>query len=277
MDINYRCYARQALQQARVELQGEDDVRLRSAALQLRMSMEALTYDRMRAYAFEVPPHQYATWQPKKVMQLLLEIDAKADADSSVAVGLEKTYGVAPPMEEMKSLGSEKVLNLATIKRHYDALGSYLHIPTLKQMRQGDFFDASKLRARCLQIVTYLDEVLASPVWNIRLTAVSKTDCIYCGKPMQRRCPKDGETVAVSCFECGALYRLVLVGAQQVRWDPMQTRVKCLTGGCDHSFVLGNHEIKRGSSWTCKSCSQRYMIDYAVLPDSSPSMDASGG
>lgn len=239
MDINYRSYARQALQQARRELEGEDDVRLRAAALELRMSMEALTYDRMRAYAFEIPPDQYATWQPKKVMQLLLEIDAKADADSSAAVGLEKAYGVAPPTEEMKSLGSEKVLNLATIKRHYDALGSYLHIPTLKQMRLGKFFDAGKLRACCLQIVTYLDEVLASPVWNVRLTTVSNTDCTYCGKPMQRRCPNIGETAVTSCFECGAPYRLILVGEQQVRWDPMQTRVNCLTDGCDHSFVLG--------------------------------------
>lgn len=267
MKVDYRSHARQALQRAQQELQSNDDVRLRSAALQLRMAMEALTYDRFQIYADEVPPEGYATWQPKRVMQLLLEIDAGADAGSSLAVGLEETYGV--PAKEMTGLGTEKVLNLAAIKKHYDALGSYLHMPTWKQMQNGQPLNTAQLKARCLQIASDLEKIFTSPVWNIRFAVMSKTDCIYCGKPMQKRCPKDGDSTEVKCFECGALYRLILVGDRQVRWEPLQAEVSCLTEGCDHTFMLGHHEIKRGTNWSCPKCSQRYKIEYAVVPDPS--------
>lgn len=265
MRIDYRNHARQALQRAKEELQSEGEVRLQSAALQLRMSMEALTYDRFRVYANEVPPEEYATWQPKKVMQLLLEIDANADTDSSLAIGLEEAYGV--PAKEMKYLGTEKVLNLAAIKKHYDALGSYLHMPTWKQMQEGKSFDPVKLRTRCLKIASELEKMLASSVWNLRFGVTSSIDCMYCEKPIRKRCPKDGESVAVKCFECGALYRLTSASDRQVRWEPSQTEVPCPTEECDHTVVLGDHEIKRGVSWVCPKCSQRYMIDYAIVPD----------
>lgn len=268
MDVHYRSYARQALQHAQRELEDEGDVRLRSAALQLRMAIEALTYDRLQTYAEEVPPEEYATWQPKKVMLLLLEIDAGADADSSLSVGLEETYGVPP--NEMTSLGTEKVLNLAAIKKHYDALGSFLHMPTWKQVHEGQSLNVTKLRTRCLQIIAELEKVFASPVWNLRFAVMSQTDCAYCGKLMRKRCPKGDESTVVQCFGCGAHYRLTSVGDRQVRWELQQTEVSCPTKGCDHVLGIGNHEIKCGVSWTCPGCNQGYKIGYAIFPDMPP-------
>lgn len=268
MKFDYRGYARQALQRAQEELHGEGEVRLRSAALQLRMAMEALTYDHMQVYADEIPPAEYATWQPKRVMELLLQIDANADKDSSLAVGLEETYGVAP--KEMQFLGTEQVLSMATIRKHYDALGSHLHMPTLKQLKDGKTFDAAKLRARCAQIVAGLEKVLASPIRNIRFAVVSQTDCVYCGKPMRKRAPVDDKPLSAKCFECGARYRLIPVGQKQVRWEPMQSKVSCPTDGCDHAFMIGDHEVELGAGWTCPRCGNRWVVCYGIAPDTSP-------
>ncbi|QNM95543.1 hypothetical protein [Chitinimonas koreensis] len=268
MKIDYRGYARKSLQQAQQELQGNDDVRLRSAALQLRMAMEALTYDRMQIYADEISPEEYLTWQPKRVMELLLEIDAGADKDSSLALGVEEVYGVLS--KEMQFLGTEKVLNMVTIKKHYDAMGSYLHMPTPKQMQEGRKFDADKLRARCLQIAEGLEEVLASRISNIRFATWSQTSCVYCHKTMRKRAPIDKEPVSTKCFECGALYRMFLVNERQVRWEPQETDVSCPTSGCAHTFVIGNHEIKLGAKWGCPKCGQRWKIGYCIAPDAGP-------
>lgn len=268
MRIDYRGYAMGALRQAQWELQGDGDVRLRSAALQLRIVMEAVTYDRMQAYAGEIPPEEYATWQPNRVMDLLLEIDANADMDSSLAIGLEETYGV--PAKEMQFLGTEKVLDMATIRKHYNALGSHLHMPSLKQMREGKKFDAAKLRTRCLQIAEHLEKVLASPIRNVRFAVMSQTDCAYCGKPMRKRAPTGDKPISAKCFECGALYRLIPLGERQVRWEPMQSKVSCPTEECDHTFVVGDHEIKLGAYWTCPKCSQRWVVNYGIAPYTSP-------
>ena len=143
---DYRTDARRELARAKDELASADEERLKYAALELRMAMESLTYDRALAYKAEFPPCEYETWQPRKVMAILLEIDPNADKDSSLAFGIEPSRGVTPDV--MQSLGTERVLNMGTIKRHYDALGSYLHVPTIKQRKANAKTDAAKFRAR---------------------------------------------------------------------------------------------------------------------------------
>ncbi len=52
--MNYRNDARNSLKRAIAELAQADDERLKYAALELRMTMEALTYDRALAYKDEL-------------------------------------------------------------------------------------------------------------------------------------------------------------------------------------------------------------------------------
>jgi len=52
--MNYRNDARNSLKRAKAELTQADDERLKYAALELRMTMEALTYDRALAYKDEL-------------------------------------------------------------------------------------------------------------------------------------------------------------------------------------------------------------------------------
>jgi hypothetical protein len=111
MNINFRHQARDAFGRAKAELATNAIERLKYAALELRMAMECLTYERASIYANELPPTQYETWQPWKLMLLLLEIDPCADKDSSVAVGIEEEPGKeAGPMTIFGSRESFKPL-----------------------------------------------------------------------------------------------------------------------------------------------------------------------
>ena len=104
--MNYRNLARKHLNQAEDRLEEGLDQSLKYAALELRMAMEALTYDRAAAYKNEFPPSEYETWQPRKVMMVLLEINPMADKDNSIAIGIEDEYGV--PARKLASLGGRK-------------------------------------------------------------------------------------------------------------------------------------------------------------------------
>ena len=92
--MNYRSLAREHVTVSADQLESGHDYALSYAALELRMAMEAITYDRAAAFKDEFPVEEYDTWQPKKVMNVLLEIDPTADKDSSLAVGLEERHGV---------------------------------------------------------------------------------------------------------------------------------------------------------------------------------------
>lgn len=260
MKRNFRHDARVALVRAKRELEGAESERLRYAALELRLSMEALTYDRAQAFATEIPPSEYGTWQPKRLLQVLLEIEPHADTGSTLRFGEEDVPG--QPAQAMHSLGTETVFDLRALKKHYDALGSFLHMPTLKQLEEGSV-DLAKLRARCEQIIANLEAVLASPVFNITLGSFSQIACMECGKPVRKRFPVGRESIETQCFECRASYQLTLTDAGQVQWTPMQQEVVCPVEACGHTFAIWDREIEQGAHWTCPKCQSRYVINYA--------------
>jgi len=253
--MNYRNDARKYLNRSEEELGSGDDVRLKYAALELRMSMEALTYDRALAYKDEFPPAEYETWQPRKVMSILLEIDPSADKDSSIAFGEEGAYGVPAPV--MRSLGSEKVLGMSTLREHYDALGSYLHVQSMKQVRAGKSLDLGKLRSRCEEITKFVGVVLSSPVFNPTLGSFSTFDCLECGKPIRKRLPHGQSEMHAECYECHASYTLIGKAKGQIEWKPHQHEIECTNSSCKHKVVLWHHEISVGKHWKCSDCSGR--------------------
>jgi hypothetical protein len=102
--MNYRSLAKERVAEVSRQLALEDSTALKYAALELRMAMEAITYDRAQAFKDEFPESEYDTWQPKKVMSVLLEIEPTTDRDSSLAYGIEDEPGV--PTTKMKALGN---------------------------------------------------------------------------------------------------------------------------------------------------------------------------
>lgn len=254
MNNNYRHEARAHLKRARTEIESLDDERLKYAALELRMSMEALTYDRALAYKDEFPPSEYETWQPRKVMQVLLDIDPSADKDSSLAFGIEEEYGKPAPASAMKSLGSEVVLNMSTLRKHYDALGSYLHKLSMKKVRLGESLDFEKFRDRCEDLAGYVESVLASPVFNITLGNFCTTDCIECSNPIRKRIPPGASEVEAVCYECRASYTLIEHDNKKFEWKPHQHDVTCGSEHCDHSILVWQHECEVGRHWSCPKC-----------------------
>jgi hypothetical protein len=261
MQISLRQQARDALRRAQDELETKLSDRLKYAALELRMAMECLTYERASSYASELPPTEYEIWQPRKLMLLLLEIDPSADKDSSIAVGLEDKPG--KQAETMTFLGTEKVLNLATIKRHYDALGSYLHTPTLKQLRSGVSIDWDRLRTRCETICKEIEVTLSSPIWNANFGRFSELECMRCGHLVRKRIIGSTDTTA-RCFECDATYEITQVSPEQLNWKIIQRTVSCLADGCGNTFSLVESDIKAGNSVTCGQCGANHDIDLMI-------------
>jgi hypothetical protein len=268
MKPNFRHEARQALGRANVELCTGEEARLKYAALELRMAMEALTYDRAEAFSAELPPTDYDTWQPKKLLQLLLEIAPTADKDSLLSFGVEEEYGIAAPV--MQSLGSEKVLNLGVLKRHYDALGSYLHMPTIKQIAGGKGADATKFRNRCQEIAGFVEAVLASPVFNVTLGSFAEMPCEACGATIRKRIPHGVPSIEARCFKCPASYVVEAIEENGVVWKPNRQQAFCAKPDCGTAILVWHHQVVPGNAWTCPECQSRNIICLGVSLVSSP-------
>lgn len=250
--MSYRRKSREHLKAASEQLETGSVLALKYAALELRMAMEAVTYDRALAFKEEFPTEEYDTWQPRKVMVVLLEIDPMADKDSTIALGLEEEYGL--PAKQMTSLGTETVLNMGMLKKHYDALGSFLHIQTIKSTKAGKTVDHKKLRKRCDEIRDYLDKVLSSPVFNSTLGVFSSIECTECGKKIRKRISQGENTIHVDCSNCIASYRVSGSGANQSMWEPLQQEIECANTKCKKKIVVWEKEIRLGVNWNCPDC-----------------------
>jgi DNA-directed RNA polymerase subunit RPC12/RpoP len=260
---NYRGTARRLVESAKTHLaSGNDDV-LRYAALDLRMAMEALTYDRAKAYKAELPPSGFDRWQPSKVMQLLIDIDPLAGESSTIAFGIEEEYGVPAPV--MKTIGTDKVLKMTYLRKHYNALGSFLHLPTIKQLDNGKGFDAAKCRKLCEGILAILEDILSTHVFNVTIGNFAEIECMRCGKPVRKRIPHDAKSVDVQCYECGAEYKLEEISGDQVAWKPRQDMLPCAKEGCGHKIVIWSDEQRIGTYWTCPACQSRNRLALGIF------------
>lgn len=265
--MDYRWEAMQLLDSAKENLADESAGKLLLVALSLRMAIEALTYERAKLYEVELPSEEYKTWQPRLLMKRLLEIDPYADKGGTISIGEEIVPG--QPAESMSFLGKEEVLSFATIKKHYDALGAYLHMPTQQQLEGGKSHDFKKLKARCEEVIAALEKVFSSTISNASFNPTTDIECMKCGKPVKRRFRTDGTPRKVECFECGAQYTIGEDKNKQLVWHPEQTTITCPNKECSVEIHFWKEDVKLGKVWSCPLCEHRYAFRMGIFPDES--------
>jgi hypothetical protein len=264
---NLRHLARESLARAKAEVAVNDPHRLRYAALELRDAMEALTYDRALAFQGDIPPEEYKTWQPRKLMGVLLDIDPSIGMTSTIAFGLQEENGKPAPRENMRLRGTDYVFTLADLKTHYDAVGSYLHMQSLEQLRLGTVPNLAKLKERCETIIVLVEKVLSSRVFNSTLGVIATHDqCMNddCKKPIRKRMPSGKDAFDTQCFECKAEYTVTSEKDDRVLWPPKMTNASCSTPGCAETIRIWPHDVKPGTHWRCPACGAHNRIVLSV-------------
>jgi len=118
---------RQCLDRAQNMLSKEDDSFLRYACLELRFCMEAITYEKLNAYSSYVPAKVFNKWQPAHALKVLLQFEPNADENFTMYVSPESSPGV--PTGKRTNFGEHRTFKLNWLKKNYNKLGSYLHMP----------------------------------------------------------------------------------------------------------------------------------------------------
>ncbi|MBI1493329.1 hypothetical protein [Halocynthiibacter styelae] len=260
--MDYRNTARSLCNSAKCLISSEEDDNLLFAALKLRMALESITYDRSKKYSDELGPEVMKTWQPKKLMERMLEVNPHVDQDTTLSCGEEPYPGGTP--EVMRMLGTDRVLNLKTLKKHYDALGSYLHTPTIHQLEAGKEHDYKKLRKRCNEIVSALEDALSSPVWNARFSLQGNYECAECGNKIKRSLPTEMQKRIVYCWNCSASYTMARVDAKKVTFEPRQHQIECPIEDCDEISLIWEKDLKLNEHWQCNGCHSELTIALGV-------------
>lgn len=262
MGNEYRNEAKSALDRARQTLAAGRDCELRYAALELRMALECLVYERAQGYREELSSKKLNTWQPKQLLNILLTIDPHADQTSSIRFGVEKEFGV--PAEEMTYLGTDRVISLKEIKEYYDRLGSYLHAPTIDQVRLGKGLPGQKLRKSCEDLSNIIGGSLKSKVWNVNFKVTTSLDCEDCGTKIVRRVQAGKDQFDATCIECEASYILTRTADDKFTWKADNLQVACANPACEKEISVWRRDIAVGKYWKCQSCDGKNEIIFGL-------------
>lgn len=260
--MNFRQLVKESVENAKKELGSNDHTRYRYAALELRMSLEAIIYDRLKLYSEELPGDELKAWQPKKLLMAMLEVDPFADQAATISIGKEESQ---EKTGKLQLLGTDRCLTLAEIKKFYDRLGSYLHTPTIDQIRTEKAVNFEKIKTRCEELISILEEVLSSRIYNARFKTTTKISCEKCGNTIVRSLLPNGNELVANCSNCGAKYKLQGEGKEKVRWIPIIEEIKCANSNCQSAKKLFEVELKPGTNWICSSCKGRNTIQLGLV------------
>lgn len=196
--INYRDRARKHVKAAKEALATTGEDTAQYACLKLRMAIEALTYQVLQAYLAEVPTEAMKQWSPKKVLDEMLEVDPNADQSSTVRIGKQDAPG--GPATEMRFLGEDKRFTVKWGNKAHNALGNFLHEPTIAQMERGGDALEDAARRKAAEVLKVLEDILDVPFMQFNMGNYVAITC-ECGVAVKR---KKGALEAGKPFSCGS-------------------------------------------------------------------------
>lgn len=228
---------------------------LRYAALELRMCMEFLTYEKLRSYSDVIPATVLATWQPPQAVKALLEFEPRADQTFTLHIG--KQDGPGQPAKEMHYLGTHAALPFRLLRKHYHKLGNLLHAPTKPETSS---LDAAKTLTYLQEVVADLEAPLNSNILSCTLRNTWSFTCAQCGNVLVRNAESLSQDSAVACFTpgCDAEYQAELSPDGEAIFKPVLSHFECLQ--CKADIAISPKKLKIGASFKCSACGKEHGI-----------------
>ncbi len=231
---------------------------LRYAALEMRLFLEAVVYDKLKRWVDQraAPPDFLSKWQAPQLLQALLQISPWEDSEQVIAIGMEKIPGVPVPPTHV--LGRFKPIGLGWLRGTYNKLGGLLHSPMLNGAKP----DPDRLKAFLLEAIAYLRERLEATTTDGLMFQPIVFNCGECGTEVrvsEDAIRDEGDFVA-KCLnvKCEAPYRAVREQGIGCLFTPLVQWYDC---SCGHRFKIDPRRAVVGRVVSCPECHERYALE----------------
>lgn len=255
---NMRPAARECLSRARKLLANGDEFSARYACLELRFVIEYITYDQLQAYIREVSSDIIKKWTPKQIISEMREVDPTADQSVTIAIGLEEEEGVPAAQKDMQLLGTDRRFSLKWAHKHYNALGSYLHVPSMFQLEMGGAPAATTIIEKTIEIANECDQILKSPLFGVNFGQFFEFECRGCCTMIRRRVGSFTLDEGIKCPKCAATYDAEQKESEKFMFQLRTTGYKCPK--CKAENLVGSHLVDADAILECDKCNIKMTI-----------------
>jgi len=252
MSAEYFSQTKEHHQKAVALLTTGDEDDLIYACLELRKCIEAYCYNLLSTYLSEVPLRAVETWQPDKVLKELLAIDSGFESTSSYRMKFDDD-GTGKP-SEWKSIGEDRRLPISYVRKTYNTLGSFLHVPTIKQIKAGGVIPFNQIRLSATAISDRLSELLAPGRIVSNIGRFCTFNCAQCETPVTRRMEFIEAGGEIECGNCGQPYDYEYATDKLIKFVPRGFVWEC--NRCNATRRIPQSIAKDGLDVGCPECGQ---------------------
>jgi transcription elongation factor Elf1 len=237
------------LEKATTLLATGDDDDLIYACLELRKSLEAYSYDLLSRYIAEIPFRLVTrTWQADKIIKELVAIDPKAGSSSTLRIRRDAT--ATEPAGAWKTLGEDRRLPVKDVRTYYQALGNFLHLPTIRQPVETDRLNDARRKAT--EIRERLEKLLAPGRIVGHLAETYTFNCTECEAPIARRIAALAKGGPVECGNCGQSFDAQAQNGGGYFFIPLSFSWDCPR--CQSRGEIVRSKAKEGLDISCNHC-----------------------
>jgi len=199
----------------RALLEQDTDASVTYAALEARLALEKVCYDRLRQRHDYISHDQLRKWQPGAVINTLIS-DVDAHLTETMTLSMSKTPArddVKPEDEEYVQIGTEVGFDAKKLVKMWNAvarLALHVRLPKDKNDHIPDYGDKAETRAKVLEIVAELERLAKGTMTFSGIGMEVSFDC-SCGTKNKRRekLLREGQHVYCINPECELTWKVV--------------------------------------------------------------------
>lgn len=275
-----------AIQRIRFLLQEGTDQSITYAALEARLALERVCYDRLRQRHDYISHDQLKKWQPGALVNTLIR-DVDEYLGKTLVLSISKSpseSGAVLDDEDYVEVGTEIGFNPKLVARLWNALSKlalHAHLPEHKSADIPDYGNRERVRSKVNEVLAELERLSKGTMTFSGLGAEVKFHCT-CGELNRRRAAllRDGQYV--HCFnpECKQTWKVVHED-DGISFEQVTIPVACenchLPNYIPWRFFLDMKHDELGA-FSCHSCNHKNFVQWRLMQvqpqDTKPKADA---
>lgn len=242
------------------------------AALEARLALEKVCYDRLRQRHDYISHDQLRRWQPGAIINTLM-----AEVDSNVGETLTLSISTAPiepdsNVEELEyvELGTQVGFDNKRVAKMWNALAKlalHVRLPEHKNDHIPDYGDKAAIRGKVKEVLAELERLAEGTMDFSGLGGEVSFDCL-CGEKNKRRADLLREGQHVHCInpECKTIYKVTRED-DELTFEAVTATVDCEQ--CGTANLLPWHfvrDMKREQvgSFNCRQCEHKNYVQWRL-------------
>jgi len=229
-------------------LKQDTEESLTYAALECRLTLEYLCYERFKLYfPYLSKSDLSSTWKPKHIIKQISEqIDHDVSKEFSVSISTEKINGRPPTTkEEYESIaytpfGTQSELKLRKLDKLYNSLARvalHIPVPSISSGYINIYGKKEAIRKKVEDVISFLSDIEGNLLMGGSFGEELSFNCLACDTKIKRPIRNLQDKTVISCINpnCVESY---LIEKKYDSFKKIRRVIKFSCAGCDEELVI---------------------------------------